>query len=260
MAGILYPNELVQLEHLIVDEFQDLNPLDQGFVDHFIEAQARVFVAGDDDQSIYSFRFAAPQGIQDFLANYPGATGHVLQHCFRYGTNILNAAGILMAKFPVPNRLPKNFISMYMNSTPPVPGDVYRWKYNHGSREADGIAATCGRLIGAGVEPREILILLSDLRALGPRIEKALTEAEIPFDGSRNKTFKDADAGRFVLACLRSICAGDDYVALRVVLGELPQVGVGTCNQIAERAIANNLNYRSLFFIRCQTVCSVAGP
>jgi superfamily I DNA/RNA helicase len=59
---------LVTIDRLIVDEYQDLNPLDLEFVDAIIEGGATTFVAGDDDQSIYSFRFALSQGIQAFPA------------------------------------------------------------------------------------------------------------------------------------------------------------------------------------------------
>jgi ATP-dependent exoDNAse (exonuclease V) beta subunit len=47
---------LLNLEHLVVDEYQDLNPMDLEFVDALAAQGARLFVAGDDDQSIYSFR------------------------------------------------------------------------------------------------------------------------------------------------------------------------------------------------------------
>jgi len=58
-AGTLNAVGLLNLEHLVVDEFQDLNPMDIQFVDEMIAQGARVFVAGDDDQSIYSFRVAS---------------------------------------------------------------------------------------------------------------------------------------------------------------------------------------------------------
>ena len=58
-AGLLDVVQRLGIQHLIVDEFQDLNPLDLRFVNHLIEQGAKVFVAGDDDQSVYSFRFAS---------------------------------------------------------------------------------------------------------------------------------------------------------------------------------------------------------
>jgi DNA helicase-2/ATP-dependent DNA helicase PcrA len=75
-AGNINPVELLQIQHLIVDEFQDLNPMDLDFIDGLVTAGATVFIAGDDDQSIYSFRFANPSGIQTFPARHPARSSH----------------------------------------------------------------------------------------------------------------------------------------------------------------------------------------
>ena len=81
-AGTLNAVGLLNIEHLVVDEFQDLNPMDLQFVDTMVTQGARVFVTGDDDQSIYSFRFASPAGIQSFVANIPTAEGTLRVHVF----------------------------------------------------------------------------------------------------------------------------------------------------------------------------------
>lgn len=88
-AGILDPAALARLDHLIVDEYQDLNPLDQEFVARFIGSGVITFIAGDDDQSIYSFRFADPTGIQNFSNIYPNSANHNIILCFRCTPNIL---------------------------------------------------------------------------------------------------------------------------------------------------------------------------
>jgi DNA helicase-2/ATP-dependent DNA helicase PcrA len=72
-AGNLDVVNLLHMEHLIVDEFQDLNPMDLHFVDSIIGRGVHVFIAGDDDQSVYSFRFANPAGIQQIPQKYPDA-------------------------------------------------------------------------------------------------------------------------------------------------------------------------------------------
>jgi len=64
-AGTLDPVAQLHVEHLIADEFQDLNPIDLEFVDSMIQGGVITFAAGDDDQSIYSFRFASPTGNSD---------------------------------------------------------------------------------------------------------------------------------------------------------------------------------------------------
>jgi len=50
------------------------------------------------------------------------------------------------------------------------------------------------------------------------------------------------------MSLMRIVCGGDDYVAHRVFLGLLPRVGIGTCYTICEAVIANNMNYRNLFY------------
>ena len=82
-AGNLDVVGLLHMEHLIVDEFQDLNPMDLEFVDLIIQRGVTVFMAGDDDQSVYSFRFANPAGIQQIPQKYPAAGLHQLTECFR---------------------------------------------------------------------------------------------------------------------------------------------------------------------------------
>jgi DNA helicase-2/ATP-dependent DNA helicase PcrA len=71
----LDPVQLLHIQHLIVDEFQDLNPMDVEFVDQLVQRGAVTFIAGDDDQSIYAFRYASPVGIRSFITKYPN-TGH----------------------------------------------------------------------------------------------------------------------------------------------------------------------------------------
>jgi superfamily I DNA/RNA helicase len=112
-AGVLDPVTLLGIRHLIVDEFQDLNPLDLEFVDLLAVRGAQVFVAGDDDQSVYSFRFASPAGIQDFPTRYPNVGQHSLSACFRCTPAVLSMAEAVILANPLPNRIPKNYISLW---------------------------------------------------------------------------------------------------------------------------------------------------
>ena len=126
MQGSITSSHLPDLKHLIVDEYQDLNNCDQQFVEHIATFGADVFIAGDDDQSVYSFRHAAPDGIVDYLSNHPNAVSHSLQHCFRCTTSILSAALSLIMHNP--GRILKTPISMYQNSSPAVSGTFDMWR------------------------------------------------------------------------------------------------------------------------------------
>jgi DNA helicase-2/ATP-dependent DNA helicase PcrA len=123
----IQPNQLPPIEHLIVDEYQDLNACDQEFIRRLASNGAMLFVAGDDDQSIYSFRHANPMGIVRFPATYPAARTHTLSACFRCTPAILRPAANLIAHNP--NRLPKQLRSLYANAAPPVQGVLHVWSF-----------------------------------------------------------------------------------------------------------------------------------
>jgi DNA helicase-2/ATP-dependent DNA helicase PcrA len=247
-AGTLNPVAVLGMEHLVVDEYQDLNPADLEFVDHLIVSGVRTFIAGDDDQSIYSFRYASPQGIQLFTTKYPQAGSHDLNDCFRCTPRVLDAAVHVISTHPLPNRIAKNLRSLYTNANPPVAGSVHRCEFVRGAIEARAIADSCQRLIQQGVPPNEILILLSNRRLLERDLRAAFTTAGVDYEAPRADIYRDSVEGRLAVALLRIVCDQNDYVAHRTILG-LPQgVGPGTCNAIAMKVIQNSLNFRGIFY------------
>jgi DNA helicase II / ATP-dependent DNA helicase PcrA len=247
-AGHINPVELLQIEHLIVDEFQDLNPMDLNFVDGLVTGGASVFIAGDDDQSIYSFRFANPSGMQTFPARHAGTSSHMLDECFRCMPEVLNTAAWLMLHFGAPHRIPKNLTSLYRHCAPASQGHVHRWRFLNGTTEARAVAQSCAALIQGGLSPADILILLDHQPALSPGISDELTAVNVPFDAGQSDDISDTSAGRLALALLRIVGNGNDYVAHRTVLGVRRGVGVGTTDRIRTAVVHNNLNYRDLFY------------
>ena len=246
--GILNPVELLGIEHLIVDEFQDLNPMDLEFVDGLIQNGAITFVAGDDDQSIYSFRFASPVGIQNFPTRYPNTGQHTLNHCFRCPPAILNVAQAIILAYSNPNRVHKQYLSMYQSANPQVNGTAQRWQFTGASAEATAIADSCRDLIAAGLAPKDILILIGNMRAIGPLLTQALTTNAVPFESPRDEGFLDSDCGRFILSMLRIVCDPDDYVAHRVILEFMPGATINAISTISNSVIQNGQNFRNLFY------------
>ncbi|TAK24803.1 MAG: hypothetical protein EPO40_23845 [Myxococcaceae bacterium] len=246
-AGTVDPVHLLQIEHLIVDEFQDLNPCDLQFVEQLIRAGVKVFVAGDDDQSVYSFRYALPEGIQDFASKYAGTGTHTLNDCFRCTPKVLVAADRSLAGYLPPKRITKALRSLYAAAAPQVDGSVMRWKFRRGEDEAMAIALSCRDLIAAGMNPREILVLINNRNALEQEIYQAFAALKVPVAAARADDYTDSAMGRFALTCLRIICNPSDYVAHRTLLGILPGIGVATCNGIAEACLHKNLKFIDLF-------------
>jgi len=247
-AGIFDPVGTMGITHLIVDEYQDLNPTDLEFVDLIINQGVNVFVAGDDDQSIYSFRFASPQGIQLFTQRFPNATSHEIAECFRCTPNILASAQTLIAAFSEPNRLPKQTTSLYLNANPPEAGVIHAWRFSSGIREARAIAQSCAELISQGLAPKDIMILISSTRSQLRQITKELDAIPLAYESPRAAAFADTREGRFILGLLRIVCNSDDYLAHRLILGLWPNVGPTICDRIASLVIGNNLNFKDIFY------------
>lgn len=247
-GGHIDPVAELGVEHIIIDEVQDLNPCDFQFIDILIQRGVNVFVSGDDDQSIYSFRFAFPQGIQNFVVNYPFASNHVLNDCFRCTVNILGAAINVLNTYPDPNRIPKNLTSVYSASNPTNNGYIVGNRFNTANQEVEYIANSCASLINSGISPKDIMILLGNKRTLLNPITNALAVRNIPFDANQRDDFKDSNHGRFLISLLRILTDSNDYVAHRVLLGTPRGIGQGTTISITNKVIASNLNYRNIFY------------
>jgi len=249
--GDIQPHQLPPIDHLIVDEYQDLNACDQEFVRLLANMGAQLFIVGDDDQSIYAFRHANPSGIVDFTNLYPGTGSHELTQCFRCTPTILDPALRLIALNP--NRLPKNIISAYLASDPPVSGILHVWSFASADEEATAIAQSCRAMVTAGMVGQEdqIVILISNRRLQLPAITRELANLGLPFDPPAGEAVRDDEAIRAAYSILRLVrdhaTNTPDYVAHRALLAQLHGVGVATTKAVGTLCVANHQNFRDLF-------------
>jgi DNA helicase-2/ATP-dependent DNA helicase PcrA len=86
-------------EHVLVDEYQDLNRAEQELID-YLAREGSLTVIGDDCQSIYSFRHANPEGIREFAAARPGTVSLSIETCRRCPPNIVRMSNALIAFEP----------------------------------------------------------------------------------------------------------------------------------------------------------------
>lgn len=251
--GAIQPNQLPAIDHLIVDEYQDLNACDQEFIRRLVANGAILFVAGDDDQSIYSFRHANPNGIVQFNASYQAATTHTLTACFRCAPAILRPAMNLIAHNP--NRLPKQLQSLYANATPPVQGVFHVWSFATAQAERIAIAQSCQQLINGPLAGQEdqIIILISNRRLQVGPITQELANLGIAFDAPGGASTRDEHPIRAVYSILRilrdHLTATPDYIVHRDMLGLLHGVGVGTAMRIGSLCVNNHQNFHDLFYL-----------
>ncbi|HEX3534934.1 MAG TPA: ATP-dependent helicase [Gemmatimonadaceae bacterium] len=90
---------LPDFDHVLVDEYQDLNKADQDLIDKLAE-NGTLTIIGDDNQSIYSFRHANPEGIRTFQQTHPGTIAYEIQECRRCPPNIVAISNALISRDP----------------------------------------------------------------------------------------------------------------------------------------------------------------
>jgi superfamily I DNA/RNA helicase len=153
--------------HLLVDEYQDLNRAEQVLLDLLAESGC-IIVIGDEDQSIYSFKFAHPEGIATFDQTHPDTHDEGLDECRRCPTRVIEMANALIANNP--SRAARVLRPLAGN---PV-GEVIILQWRSMMEEAQGIAEFVRMRIRNGqVEPGRVLVL-SPRRQFGYAIRDAL--------------------------------------------------------------------------------------
>ena len=258
--GALQESQLPNIDYLIVDEYQDLNKCDQKFIKLLCNRGAKLFVAGDDDQSIYtSLRHAHPAGIVHFEDSYPNFAAHDLTDCFRCAPAIVEPALRLIAVNP--DRITKQLIPLYGAAAPPVNGILKVWSFTTAEEEAKSVALSCKRLIDAGMKGQEseIVILLSNRKVQLDILTRELSNLGLPFDAPVSKSSEE-DVIRAVYCLLRiskslrekSQNKADrekklDYPAYRSLLCLLTGVGPTTAKELSNLCINNGANYHELF-------------
>jgi DNA helicase-2/ATP-dependent DNA helicase PcrA len=201
--------------HVLIDEYQDLNSCDLAVVKCLARSGAELYVAGDDDQSIYGFRYANPEGIRRFTREY-GATDLSLTDCHRCAENILNA-GLYVARQDT-RRTEKPLAPNRELGT----GEVHLLRFEDYAEEAVGIASIASWLVGErGIAVDRILVLLrSDANhKFSDPIREALENeglaaatVENPFD------ILDSSEGLVLLSMLRLVSNPEDSLAWRTIM------------------------------------------
>lgn len=95
--AVLKAVSVARLRHLMVDEYQDVNPAQETLIRELHRLSETLFVVGDDDQAIYAWRGADVSNIIEFENRYPGSRRHTLSKNFRSTRAIVSAANGFVA-------------------------------------------------------------------------------------------------------------------------------------------------------------------
>jgi len=203
--------ERKEFRHLLIDEFQDLNKAEQTALAYLGEA-AEICIVGDDDQSIYSFKNAHPDGIRQWKDLHPGCADLEMADCHRCPTTVVDMANALIAVNK--NRLPRSLNPLKDKG----PGEVAIVQVPYLSSEAKWITKKVVELLGKGVHPSEIIILVQRAVAGKPILE-ALKQADVPAKSYYEESQLDSEAAQERFAIFKLLLDNEDRVALRYLLG-----------------------------------------
>lgn len=191
--------EEVNLRHVLVDEYQDLNKCDHAVLKRLADHGAELFAVGDDDQSIYTrLRHAHPEGVREFSTRYPDYEPFNLPVTYRCPRAVVEVANRLISHEP--DRLPKEFRAL--EGAPE--GLVQALQFRTHVEEAAAVARLCEWSVGKGVPPSDIFVLVSRW-ALAQPVCAALEELKVPFQLFGPDSPVAGGTGRLAYAVLR-IC------------------------------------------------------
>ena len=244
-----------RFKHILVDEFQDTNPLQYRWLKLLAgageyrmpspqaspasgrggerERQSSIFAVGDDDQSIYAFRGANVGNMQELLRDFHVENVIKLEQNYRSHGNILDAANALISRNR--NRLGKNLWTSESGGEPlrvyEAPTDV---------EEAGFIVSEIQQLKSEGVNLKEIALLYRS-NAQSRVLEHALVSAGLSYRVYGGLRFYERQEIKHALAYLRLMeNPDDDNALLRIINFPTRGIGARSIEQLQEAAKQNN--------------------
>jgi superfamily I DNA/RNA helicase len=160
--------DIPRFDHVLVDEYQDLNRADQALIDALAGVSA-VTVVGDEDQSIYGFRNAHPEGIVQYPQTHANTHDELLNECRRCPLRVVQIANALINHN---QRLAPKALNPYPQN---ANGDVYIVQHNSVADEVETLAAYIEWYLNThGGMPAGEVLVLANRRMIGNGIRDAL--------------------------------------------------------------------------------------
>jgi DNA helicase-2/ATP-dependent DNA helicase PcrA len=226
----------LEFDFLVVDEYQDLNACDLRVLLLLAGGGTAIFGVGDDEQSIYGFRMAAPEGILRFLEDYPGASDYKLTLSHRCGSDIVRWARHVIESDP---DRPAQAARLTTPSGAAA-GETAFLSFKSQQAEARGVADLVQRLITEeGLAASDILIMSRGDhhgQFSGPIKEELDGRGISVDDPSWVDQVACEDKNRRVLLLARLLCNRTDSLAWRGLLHLRAGIGSTLIHAIYGRA------------------------
>jgi len=223
-----------RLQHVLVDEFQDTNAIQYAWVRMLAGDTGRVFVVGDDDQSIYGWRGARVENVQHFVRDFPDVRTVRLEQNYRSTGNILEAANTLIAHNEA--RMGKNLWTSGPKGSP-----IRLYAAFNEQDEARFVVDQVRQWLDQGRRADDAAVLYRTT-AQSRLFEEYLLRANIPYRVYGGQRFFERTEVKDALAYLRLLHNPNDDAALeRVINKPTRAIGEKTVSLLREQARASSL-------------------
>jgi len=196
----------------VVDEYQDVTPLQQRVLDAWLGERDDLTVVGDANQTIYTFAGASPRHLLEFPRRFPEAVVVRLQRDYRSTPQVVSCANTLIGAArdrPAGTRL------RLVGQRPAGPDPDFT-EHDDEVAEAAAVATRIRRMVAEGVPPSEIAVLFR-VNAQSETYEQALTEAGVPYQVRGGERFFHRPEIRRAMSVIRMAGAGSGAVPSSLV-------------------------------------------
>ncbi|WP_216897786.1 ATP-dependent DNA helicase UvrD2 [Nocardia alni] len=189
----------------VVDEYQDVTPLQQRVLDAWLGGRDDLTVVGDANQTIYSFTGASPAYLLDFSRRFPEATVVRLERDYRSTPQVVSLANRVIGA--ARGRIAGTRLQL-IGQRAEGPEPVFA-EFDDEPAEALAVTKSIARLLGSGVPAAEIAVLYR-INAQSEAYEQALTEAGIAYQVRGGEGFFQRPEVRQAVQALRQTANRDD--------------------------------------------------
>jgi DNA helicase-2/ATP-dependent DNA helicase PcrA len=228
-----------RLEYIMVDEFQDIDALQYRLIQVLADYHKNLFIVGDPDQTIYTWRGASVRFLLDFDKDFPNVETIMMMRNYRSTPQITAAANSLIGSNKV--RIKKDLVPTLPDGAPVV--------YHHArtsEEEARWIAGEVKSLTASGVRLSDITILYR-AHFLSRNIEEVFLKEELPHVIFSGVGFFSRMEIKNALSYLRLVSLRDDLSFLRVANVPKRNLGERRMKFLQEYAVRSSCTlYRAL--------------
>jgi superfamily I DNA/RNA helicase len=204
--------ERAAYDHVLVDEYQDLNRAEQVLVD-LLRGNGSLAIIGDDDQSIYrAIKYANPEGIREYANTHEGTENVEFTVCRRCPQRVVTLAQTLIQRNPGRVRGP-----LVAREGNPI-GEIHNVQWQSIEEEAQGIATFVRYHVNHGIDPGKVLVLANS-RLIGYEIRDAIGNQDIEIRSYFREEAVESETAQERLTLLTLFADPEDRVALRAWIG-----------------------------------------